>query len=274
MVKVISTKTGSEITYQSFKFSGGEIQVKIDQTFEKSVRILARLDSSDEIFKLILVTDALRREGIKINDVFIPYVPYARQDRVMASGESLAIKVFCDLINSQKYKRVTILDPHSEVTSALLDNVSVLQPDLLGFIKIKFDIKNSVLVSPDAGALKKIYKTAQTVNFTGDIITCSKKRDVSTGEITDTVVPYNENYYGKDFIILDDICDGGRTFIELAKKIKEVYNNNIGQIILGVSHGIFSKGLSVLQQDIDKVFCTNSFSDINNSYVEQLNILN
>ena len=273
MIRIISNKTSNDLQYTSFNFSGGEVHVKLEDGPEKSVRIIASLNSSDEIFKLILLTDALKRKGVEITEVFIPYVPYARQDRVMNNGEALSIKVFCELINSQNYKKVVVLDPHSEVTTALLNNVEVQELNLLEPVLLKYGHDDSVLFSPDAGALKKIYKAAQLANYTGEVVTCSKHRDTTTGKITDTIVPYRIDHYKKNIIIVDDICDGGRTFIEIAKKIKLVPSEE-RKIVLVVTHGIFSQGLDVLKEGgIDKVYTTNSFKDIDHPLVTQFSVI-
>jgi Phosphoribosylpyrophosphate synthetase len=84
------------------------------------------------------------------------------------------------------------------------------------------DKKDFFLVSPDGGALKKIYKLAEKVDCLG-VIECSKNRNIKTGEITTTkVYTDGRSVDGKDCYIVDDICDGGRTFIEIAKELKSL----------------------------------------------------
>jgi len=114
-----------------------------------------------------------------------------------------------------------------------------------------------VLVSPDAGANKKVLKVAQ--QYKGlDIIYCDKKRDTRTGKITDTIVhPGHGSIRNKKLLIVDDICDGGMTFIKIAEAM-----NSFGPeaIYLYVTHGIFSKGYQVLfDAGIDKIYTTDSF---------------
>ena len=110
-----------------FNFSGGEVQVTVKKMTSDVVYITANLRSSDDVMALLMATDALRRQGATRIHLTMPYVPYARQDRVMNPGEALGIKVFCDLINAQNYSSVNILDPHSDVTPALLNNVLVIE---------------------------------------------------------------------------------------------------------------------------------------------------
>jgi ribose-phosphate pyrophosphokinase len=117
------------------------------------------------------------------------------------------------------------------------------------------------LVSPDGGALKKIYDVAAEFQIT-DLVTAIKHRDIKTGKITHTEVPLKplEHEYDKKFVIVDDICDGGRTFIELAKAIKERTHDS--KIYLVVTHGIFSAGLLELSKYFEKIYTTNSVKEI------------
>lgn len=124
------------------------------------------------------------------------------------------------------------------------------------------------LISPDAGSNKKIFDLAKSINYNDEIIRCDKLRDIPTGKIIETIV-YKDDLHGKDGIIVDDICDGGRTFIELAKVLRK---RNCGKLYLIVTHGIFSKGLEELNQYFDGVFCTNSYSDVINENLQQLDI--
>ena len=83
----------------------------------------------------------------------------------------------------------------------------------------------------------------------------SKIRDTKTGYITETKL--QGEVRGRDVLIFDDICDGGRTFIELAKSLKA---KGAKKISLYITHGIFSKGKDVLYNHIDEIICFNLIS--------------
>ena len=129
-----------------------------------------------------------------------------------------------------------------------------------------------VLVSPDAGAYKKVFGVGQLFGIE-NIITASKVRDVKTGKILSTELPSIKKYNDSmKYVIVDDICDGGKTFIELSKAIKEQKSD--AKIYLIVTHGIFSKGCDELMEHIERIYTTNSIKDIEPSetYVKQLNV--
>ena len=254
MIKIID-EGGFNIPYKQSIFPGGEVFIKLEpenRLFEL-VYITANLESAKDIIELLLITNALRVINPRvIIDLQMPYVPYARQDRVMTFGESLSIKVFADIINSQKYDQVEIWDPHSDVTSALINNVVVVEQHEIAK-SIERDWASTVLVAPDAGAAKKIYKLAKEVNC--PVIIANKIRDVATSKITHTLIDI-KGYETAKFLIVDDICDGGRTFTELSKIMRR---QGADYIDLYVTHGIFAAGLNVFDGLIETIYCANSW---------------
>jgi ribose-phosphate pyrophosphokinase len=195
----------------------------------------------------------------------IPYVPFSRQDRVNHLGESFSLAVFANLINSLGFQRVVVHDPHSDVTPALIHNCEVVEQ----YEGVRILIRNTItepfwLVSPDAGALKKTHKLAQVLarssgNLCLGIIESSKHRNTATGEITGTVIHSTEDFsqppFDKHmFVVVDDICDGGRTFIELGKELRK---QGAQKIHLYVTHGFFTKGKDVFNGVIDGVYAVN-----------------
>ncbi len=221
------------------KFAGGECHVKIKDSFSDGdkVRINTRLNSSDDLMNLCLTVDVLRHMGVAYIEVFVPYVPYARQDRVMVKGEPLSIKVFATIINALNLDKVVVFDVHSDVTPALINNChNISNQEMVASLISQLNLKDFVLVSPDLGAYKKIDKLARAIGYKGEIATGIKVRDLSTGEIIKSDVLCND-LKDKTCLVVDDICDGGRTFIELAAALKE---KHAGSLYLIASHGIFS----------------------------------
>ncbi|AOC94934.1 Ribose-phosphate pyrophosphokinase 2 [Flavobacterium anhuiense] len=257
-----------EIKFQSFTFSGGEPHIKIAPDFDanKKVTITHRLNSFNDLGLLCVTVDALRRMDVKIIDLFIPYFPAARQDRVMIPGEPLSVKVYADIINAMQLNKVYVFDAHSEVTPALLNNSTVI-PNYTFIKAVLGNIGNYVkLISPDGGALKKIYKVSEFLGGV-EVVECSKSRDVKTGKLSGFKV-YEDDLQGMDCLIVDDICDGGGTFVGLAEELKK---KNAGKLYLAVSHGIFNKGFEVLNC-FDGIFTTNSFKDFEGESVKVIKL--
>jgi len=233
---------------------------------------------------IICATQALKNLRFSNIELYVPYFLGARSDRQFTGGSINYLKqVICPIINSQGYSKVYVLDPHSDVLEACLNNFAKFSNyDLVNFAldNLKGRSAQTALVSPDAGALKKIYDVAKEFNI-ANVTTASKVRDITTGNILRTELPAIDFYDIEHVIIVDDICDGGRTFTELAKEIKK---QTYKPIYLVVTHGIFSGGVEKLSDYFDGIFCTNSIKDLDpetikvqsrqndSNFVKQLNV--
>jgi ribose-phosphate pyrophosphokinase len=256
---------GQQLSTLWSEFPGGESYVRIDELPVAPADCLFRIDlnfrSNKDLIDLLLLTDAVRRHWGPVQRARIylvmNYLPYARQDRVCSPGESLSVKVVADLINSQNYEWVECMNLHSDVAGSLIDNLHHLQLTEL-IAPLRFRLINTMLVSPDAGAAKKVRYAAESSAWKG-VIYADKVRDVATGDITGTSV-HSEHLGDQDLLIVDDICDGGRTFIELAKVLRTI---TTGRLYLYVTHGIFSNGTATVTQHFDKVFTSNLIGNPN-----------
>ena len=250
---------------KSSVFSGGEVHINVKYQYPDGVMIDAKLDSSEKVMKLLMVTDALRRGGCPAIQLSISYLPYARQDRVCNEGEALSIKVFCDLINSQNYDKVYITDCHSEVGPALLNNcvnmsnhgfIKNVIKHMQGIMADSLSQRDIAIVSPDAGSNKKCIELMKVLGPHITLIKCDKTRDTRTGKLTGFKVNESADISGKTCIIVDDICDGGGTFNGLAK---ELQGRGVQDMYLAVTHGIFSKGFDELHDWFTQIYTTESF---------------
>lgn len=266
----LANQEKSDIKYKINKFPDGQQSVElIDRYKSDSIRIETRLNSFLDLEILICATKALRSMSNKSISLYVPYFLGSRSDRMFATGGVNYLKqVICPIINSLEFDSVEVLDPHSDVLEACLNNFVkhsnlYLVRQALTKIDNKDGARNRVcLVSPDAGAYKKIFDVAKTFEIE-NIITASKVRDLKTGQILHTEVPnlpVSTTDEELKYIIIDDICDGGRTFIELAKAIKEQRPN--AKVYLIITHGIFSGGFYELDKWFEGIFCTNSYEDI------------
>ena len=198
---------------------------------------------------------------------YCPYFLGARSDRQFETrGVHYLRDVICPIVNSLELDRVEFLDPHSDVLPSLVKNSFVIDNKELIMKAIKdFSLlsgKKITLVAPDGSAEKKLYNTVSKiykVNSHLEIIGCSKHRDVETGRITGYKIP-EFDYEGRVLLAVDDICDGGRTFVELAKALK---GKEYKSLNLLVTHGIFSAGFDELFANFDHIYTTNSYKDWN-----------
>ena len=263
----------SHINFKINRFPDGQQSVTLEMDMSHltakhadAVKIYSRLNNFLDLELIICATQALRNTGIQKIALYVPYFMGARSDRRFTEGDVNYLKqVICPIINSQKFESVIVLDPHSDVLEACLDNFEKINNHtIVKHALTDIDNKNDaqeriVLVSPDAGAYKKIFDVAQKFDI-NKIITATKVRDIRTGKILHTEIPTLDQHEDLKYVIVDDICDGGRTFLELAKAIHA--SRPTAKVYLVVTHGIFSQSFYELSKEIEKIYSSNSYSDI------------
>jgi ribose-phosphate pyrophosphokinase len=278
----------SKIKYKISKFPDGQQQLQFEDTqiglikgytnpnFDYQIIIKSRLNNFNDLELICCAVASLRELNIEKIHLYTPYFLGSRSDRKFEEGSNNYLKsVICPIINSLNFKSVTVMDPHSDVLEACLNNFNkinnfALVDDALSYIIGEGGEDQIVLVSPDAGAYKKVFDVAKEFNIE-KIITATKVRDMKTGNILHTEIPVLDQHNNLKYIIIDDICDGGRTFVELAKAIKA--GRPTAKIYLIVTHGIFSAGYDQLSEYVDRVYTTNSYKDIDHSFVQQYTVI-
>ncbi|OIN60046.1 ribose-phosphate diphosphokinase [Arsenicibacter rosenii] len=251
----------SAIAFERFLFPDGQphITIKTESLpdHRESCRIITRMANANDVLLALLVHQTLSTLGFERIELVISYLTGARMDRVMTNGEPFSLKVIAGIINMAGFHKVAVFDPHSNVSTALLNRSHAIDntrfvSDAIQNDQARFPAGNWCLVSPDAGALKKVHDVAQVIGA-GHVVECLKTRDVKTGKLSGFKV-FDGDLAGKTCYIADDICDGGGTFIGIAGQLRK---HNAGRVVLIVSHGIFSKGFSLA--GIDAIYTTDSF---------------
>lgn len=240
-------------------FSAGEQHLVIPESIlkEKQCELTINWKSPSDTMKILLISEVFKRNKVS-SSLILPYLPYSRQDRVTERNVPFSLKVFAELINSCGFNSVKTFDTHSNVSEILINNLVNIKPTrFLERILMQEDV--SIIIAPDAGAYKKVYDTIsglpEDMKSRLDVVCANKVRCVKTGEIIKTEID-TRNIKGKNCLVLDDICDGGRTFVELSKVCEGVES-----LSLAVTHGIFSKGLKELNKYYSSIICANNMSN-------------
>lgn len=298
-IKLLSGIT--EIPFKQSMFPDGGNYVKIDIAGEKgneydwrvyiknfltdnTLTINWVFNGDGEFIQLALVVDAVRRlnKEVKIN-LNLPYFPGARQDRVCEPGEAFNCKIYAKLLQTLNFNQITCFDPHSDVTYAVLDEYNVKLIDNSNFVReaIRAYLGHPqhlnlnqliTIISPDAGANKKIFKLAKTLPWNNiEVVRADKIRDTKTGKITGTKVFVDEldkngqmlefgPLENRTVFVIDDICSKGGTFMALAKELK--VGHGVEKVILIVSHYEGTADINSLKESgIDKVYTFNHLGD-------------
>jgi ribose-phosphate pyrophosphokinase len=249
---------GHEVEFQSWKFPAGEVGVKLPRIEKhEKVGVVMTMPTSDEIFIALNMLDALAVQGVAREniDLFIPYFPYGRQDRVCHKGESFALRVFAHMLKAfPHYNNIYIKDMHSEVTHQALMGYGVQVQHMSQSSCAKYLPKFDALIAPDKGASEKV-NTHYQVGLGTQVFTLNKVR-------LDGRVIYESFFHDKiqgEVCVVDDLCDGGATFLSLAEMLKTT-QPNITKLNLYVTHGIFSKGTDELLKLYDTIYVHNNMN--------------
>lgn len=188
--------------------------------------------------------------------LIMPYVPGARADR----GIPFGLSIYAELINSMAIDQIIIFDPHSQRTPELLrpfDNLTVVYPaEFFDQTYVKLEMADYTgIIAPDAGAEFRAKGVAEALNL--PLYTAKKTRDFETGKLSGFEIDLPTSTDDDEFyLIVDDICDGGGTFLGLAIATGLPF----GRVDLYVSHGVFSKNaLNHLKHAFEFVYTTNSY---------------
>lgn len=277
----------SDIEFKKTQFPDGQQDIQITSIFKTTenvqVRVLSHLNSFKDLELIVCSVKCLNNLGIKDVTLYIPYLLGARSDRKFARGGVNYLKdIISPILNSLNLTKIVVLDPHSDVSEAVLNNFEKEPNFLLASwaldqildVEGKDKLDDIFMIVPDAGALKKAYDLVGWIQKRNDIgvpyfLPCSKHRDIASGEILDTLIP-KDKFNGETCFIVDDICSKGGTFKSLAKKLKSL---GAGDIYLIVTHYEGTADLKELSESgIKQVFTTNSITTIHNNFVKQLDI--
>lgn len=236
MVKLLDSLK-NEIEVKWWNFPAGEVGCRItEDTNDLNLTVCVLNDySSEAIMKALMLSQAVQDTyGVK-PALSIPYLPYGRQDKVHCKGEGASRDMMLKILEPN-FDGVTVVDAHSKIKSEHTKSMELTEC----FVQYWTEKSYTHIVFPDAGAKAK-YKFP---NYT--TVAAVKTRDKATGKI----IAYElEEEIPKDasVLVVDDICDGGRTFLELAKLLP--INRD-----LFVTHGIFSRGIELIEAQYDNVF--------------------
>lgn len=264
---------GAEADLKVWKFPTGEVGVKCEAVTDENLpadsAIVIRLDweSNDDLMALAQLKELIDSHYFTNVVLLMPYVPYSRQDRRCHPGEALALKVLGNFINSLNFAYVMIADPHSYVCENVINRARIVtQEEIVGRVMTLLPNVKYV-IAPDAGASKKIFNLAAVKEGKVEVIVADKLRS-KNGEVFSVKLP--DALYeltGQEVLVVDDICDGGATFLELGREIRRYYP---GALRLYVTHGFFTKGYAALTKVYDSIHVKCNYNKQTHEKVIQL----
>lgn len=217
-------------------------------------------DSDSEIFTIMSIVDIIRRNGGEYISLTIPYLCNSRMDRIKSPTENFSLKVFANWLNSLNLNEVRVMNVHSNVSEALINNIVSELPEY-DVMRVINEYRPDVIFFPDEGACKRYSDMVAIKNSNLPITFGIKKRDWKTAEIKGLDVIGGEHVQGKRVLIVDDICSQGGTFKFSSIKLKELGATDVALYVTHCEDNIQTGDL--LKTDlISKIYTTDTILHI------------
>lgn len=240
-------------------FPDGTLRLSVPNCYP--MQISWYYDNDEELITLIYLVKHLRNSPVGNPSqipLFMPYVPNARMDRTEVSKNVFTLKCFSEIINALNFECVVIVDPHSTVSTALIDRVKVIDPKwfldrVAGEIYEEHPEEKITIFYPDAGSVKRYSGAIKEPYVFGN-----KIRDWDTGKIKGLdVIGDMERIKDRNILIVDDICSKGGTFYHSAKKLKELGAKDIYLYVTHCENTVL-QGELIRSGLVKRIFTTDS----------------
>lgn len=248
-------------------FPAGEAHTKREERRELEPIEIAIIQTSaesmhDDLFQLAMWNDYILQENAdrpveyarSKRVLILPYMPGARADR----GQPLGLGIYAGFIRNLELNHIILFDPHSGMTGdelhAAADSMTIVDScTLLALPHVKSLLGTyDAVIAPDKGAVRRAYLASGALDTS--LLQAEKTRDFESGKLSGFHIENIDPE--KRYLVVDDICDGGGTFMGLAEATGLPKEN----LDLYVSHGVFSKNAYFnLSKHYGNVFTTNSF---------------
>jgi ribose-phosphate pyrophosphokinase len=220
---------------------------------------------NDYVMEILIMADACRRSSVNDITLVIPCFLYARQDKKDVSRAPISARLMADLFETAGIMRVVTLDLHASQIGGMfkipVDNLyamNTIASFLTKHLQLLIKSDEYILVSPDAGGIKRMDALAQKLQMSSIIMSKSRDHQQKSVVIKTELIGKRTSVEGKSCIIIDDMCDTGGTIIRTSETLME---NGAKDVIVLVIHGILSgPAIDRLNQAkyIKQVIVTNS----------------
>jgi ribose-phosphate pyrophosphokinase len=220
------------------RFSDGEVYVQINENVRGQDVFVVQPTCppvNDHLMELLVMIDAFKRASARRITAVLPYYGYGRQDRKVMPRVPITAKLVADLITTAGCHRVLAVDLHAGQIQGFfdipVDHLFAAPPVIVDYLAKK-DLKDPVLVSPDAGGVERARAIAKRLNAGLAII--DKRRD---GPNVSVFMYLIGDVKDKDVVVIDDMIDTAGTLIQAVEAVKR---EGARRVLACAVHGVLS----------------------------------
>ncbi len=222
-------------------FANGEVRLRVNESLRGNDVFIIQAHYgrvNQAIIEQLMMIDAAKRASARSITAVCPFLGYARQDRKAGGREPIAARLIVDLLSVAGADRIMSVDLHSGQTQGFFDGPFdhlIAMPLFKNYIRENLDLKNTVMVAPDAGRVKMAQRYSTTLGC--DLAIIHKHRSTTTANKSEARYLIG-NVKGKVCITVDDMIDTAGTICTAAELLlkrgaKEIYGLS--------THGVFSE---------------------------------
>ncbi|MEM3823903.1 MAG: ribose-phosphate diphosphokinase [Candidatus Bathyarchaeia archaeon] len=255
VAKLLSVQT-VQVAFKTFP--DGESYVRLEGNVQNEEVAIVQTTSPPQdsrLIQLALIADAAKRCGATKATAVVPYLAYARQDKIFLQGEAISIETIARMLKAAGIDALITINLHQakvlEKFPFPAKNLSAI-PLLAEYFKLK-GFEGTYALAPDKGAMHLVEEAKEVLG--GECGYLEKHRDRYTGQVS--LEKKNFNVKGKAVIIFDDIISTGGTIIAAAKTLKEL---GAGQIYAACVHPLLIGDAEkrILEAGVEQIIGTDS----------------
>lgn len=258
-----------------YQYSNKETSVTIGESIrDEDVYIIqtgsGQQEINDFLMELLIMIHACKTASARRITAVIPNFPYARQDKKDKSRAPITAKLIAKMLETAGCDHVITMDLHASQIQGFfhipVDNLYA-EPSALNYIRNSTDIKNAILVSPDAGGAKRVASIADKLDLNFALI---HKERQKANEVSRMILVGDVK--GKSCILVDDMADTCGTLVKASDML---FENGAKEVIALVTHGIFSGSAreKLKNSKLSRIVCTNTLPvDLQLDILDQVDI--